>query len=274
MKRRQRAGLPLYPQELHQQHQQPPQQVQEQDQIAHNAHSSSSNSFSSLLSQNKANLSLYNNFSHHAINQIKYNVTGGGGSFGLPINSRVSHLSQNVAHALPIIPSFQYYPGGTFGTLSSMLTWPPYDPVGPLMAPELPSTQTPASSDASGVGGDQGLIGRTEISSSTTAHDQCYDFVSHESRLGNSGLLDDLLVEARTLSRNDKAKQPNGVSYDEEEEEEKGKSVAGEESVDEDGDGFPSESVLKNSGESITTGGDDENRTENFSSCDQSSTGT
>lgn len=151
-----------------------------------------------------------------------------------------------------------------------MLTGPPFDPLGRLIATELPSTQTRASSDVSG-GCYLGLMGRAERSSSNTAHDECYDFLSHESRSGNSGLLDDLLVEARVLSG---AKQRNGVSY---EEAEKGKCVAREESEDEEEEeeeeegGIRSESVLKNSRETST--GDDENRTENFSSCDQSSIG-
>lgn len=258
MKRRQRAGLPIYPHELHQQP-----QVQELHQITQNPHSSSSNSFSSLLSQNKPNIALYNNYSHHPtnINQL--------GNFAMPINSHVSHFSPNVTTTLPIIPSFQYNPGGTFGTFSSMLTGPPYNPLGRLLATELPSTQTPASSDATSGEVDQGLVGRAEISSSITAHDESYDFMSHGSGSGNSGLLDDLLVEARTLSRNDRVKQQNNVSYGEEE---KGKCVAQPaESEEEDENGVRSESVLKNSGETCT--GDDEYRTDNFSSCEQSSIG-
>lgn len=69
-----------------------------------------------------------------------------------------------------------------------------------------------------------------------------------------------------------RAKQRNGVSY---EAAEKGKCVAREESEEEEEEeegGVRSESVLKNSREAST--GDDENRTENFSSCDQSSIGT
>ncbi|XP_062104668.1 transcription factor MYB101 [Humulus lupulus] len=225
MKRRQRAGLPLYPQEIRHYQNDNPQR-----------HLSSSFNSQFLPSSHhhhhppKANYS----FPHHrATFQSQQSdsaqlFNGTNPVFALPINSPVfsfgssspTLFNQNTTH-VPIPqttlpnPAFQYsVPAGgfncNFNTFSSIATGTPYDAALVGMQPpsshrvnmvtELPSTQTtplqstttPASSYTSAGSGRGG--GSAE------------EFSFQEYR-ENSGLLDALLTEAQALSRNDKSKR-------------------------------------------------------------------
>ncbi|KAM0955766.1 hypothetical protein ACFX2A_024614 [Malus domestica] len=275
MKRRQRAGLPIYPRDLQQEA--PAAAFQYHHQLRHSS-SSSASSFSSLLSSSQprepnnfspSQLSLYdhitstfsstsdhqnpnNNYflqNHHHISYSLYSNPmtqfHGNGGFATPLSpfSPFGSSSTSALFNQSNIPNQaligQYNSHGGFGgynnlSPSSMIMGPPtYDPT-PLVQgsnPELPSNQTLLSINGLG----EGQMG----GSGYTAGEDHYDIAPVPSQ-GNSGLLDDVLVEAQNKS-NKKAKSgdscSSGWSSKEkglmvEEEEEEGEESAEEEAED------------------------------------------
>ncbi|XP_050382379.1 transcription factor MYB101 [Argentina anserina] len=287
MKRRQRAGLPIYPHELQHEaavsfHQQ---QVHQQQQ-GHNSNSSSS-SFSSLLSSShprKANysstlsLSLYDHMSfdaplhnHHNSHSLNYSNTtmtaqfNANGGYAIPLSpvslvspfgSCSSALFNKVSvpnQTLLSTPSQYYNSGhGTFGnynlSLSSMIMGTPtYEP----MNSELPSNQTPPYSpytptkpaSSADFNGSEGVM---EASGNTNGYE-----IETLTPLGKrgSGLLDDLLVQADSMSRNKRSRSGDSSSG----ESGKDKYIAEEENEsadqEEEEDNVQEESTWKSSGE-------------------------
>ncbi|KAF4382662.1 hypothetical protein F8388_015490 [Cannabis sativa] len=286
MKRRQRAGLPLYPHDIR--------HYQNDNSQRHST--SSSSSFSSQFHQPKPN---YAPFHHHRSafhsqpSDSAQIFNGNNTGFALPINSPVfsfgsssSHppmLNQSTTH-IPIPqttlpnPAFQYnaHPGGfncNFSNFNAIVTGPPFDAAvvgiqSPLshrvnMVTELPSTQTtplqstttPASSYTNGGRGGGGGVGNNA---------EEFNFEEYRE---NSGLLDALLTEAQALSRNEKSKRKASVLPA------TAKSKrASSENEDREVHTVGSESVFKYSCETGSTG-DENGRTENFSTSCHSSVG-
>ncbi|XP_068334437.1 transcription factor MYB101 [Pyrus communis] len=283
MKRRQKAGLPVYPHDLQQEA--AAAAFHHQHQLRHSS-SSPACSFSSLFSSSHprkpnsfspSQLSLYDHITstfsstsdrqnpnnnyflqnhHHNSSSLYSNPMTqfhGNGGFAMPL-SPVSPFGSSALFNQSNIPNQtligQYNSHGGFGgynnfSLSSMIMGPTtYDPT-PLVQgsnPELPSNQTPLSIN----GGSEGQMG----GSGYTANEDHYEIAPVPSQ-GNSGLLDDVLVEAQNIS-NKKAKsgdscssgwsgQEKGLMVEEEEEEE-----SAEEEAE---DTVQVESTLKNSGE-------------------------
>ncbi|KAL6143894.1 hypothetical protein ACLB2K_054589 [Fragaria x ananassa] len=292
MKRRQRAGLPIYPHELQHEGATAPfhhQQAHHHQQQRHNSNLSSS--FSSLLCSShprKANysstpsLSLYDHTSFDASLQnhqnspslnysnpamtAQFNANGG---FAIPL-SPVSPVSPFGSSSSALFnqttfpnqtvlstPS-QYYNSGLGGfgnystlTHSSMIMGTPtYEP----MNSELPSNQTtppyspytptkPASSSANFNGGE----GVMEAASGNTNGYEIETVTSPGKR--GSGLLDDVLVQAGTLSRNKRSRSGDSSSGESGKDKyivEEDVESAGEE---EEEDNVQEESTWKSSGE-------------------------
>ncbi|XP_061350625.1 transcription factor MYB101-like [Gastrolobium bilobum] len=201
MKRRQRAGLPLYPPEVHAEatayHLQ-------QQHYFEQPFSSSSSSFSVLLS------SCYpkklNEPTHYSAANPLQNHPDSANCFTNPCPqfkfSNENREDRNLA--LPSSTLFnQSFASGSYNH-DFIAGSDPYEPL-PLVpgstteissSQTAPGSATPASSYASGV---DGLMGASSIVNDN------YE-VAPLSPQGNSGLLDALVVEARGLSRNDKSK--------------------------------------------------------------------
>ncbi|PON62233.1 MYB transcription factor [Trema orientale] len=299
MKRRQRAGLPLYPHDI-------PVQYQNDNNQRHS--SSSSSSFSSqLLSPShhhhhhhnhppKLPNNNYTFHHHHSVfhsqpsdnsahlftannSGLALPICSSGFPFGPSPSSSSALFNQRTHVPIPQTtlpnPSFRYNVpagfSGSFGNLSSMVS-APYDPsavefhqvpssVSVNMVTELPSTQTTP------------LQSTTPASSYTSGGEGRGggdEFEFQESRGNNSGLLDALLFESQALSRNEKAKRKGSPVPAPPE---KGKRFfpenqsAEEEEEEEEEHTIGSESVLKNKCN------ENYGRTENFSTSCQSSIG-
>ncbi|XP_022775829.1 transcription factor MYB101 [Durio zibethinus] len=226
LKRRQRAGLPVYPQQVAEEvagfllQQQQQQHIQQYQGIS--SSSLSSNFLSS--SQGKrhdyiSSLSLLDSMNsssagqHQAIPSFYSNIYAGSCSnnigFALPpsspfVSSSSNLYNQNITAQLPA-PSFQFNSGSFEHSLSfsSLLMGAQTQPIDfvpdPGLKAELASSQTlpqrtstPTSSYAS-----SGGVCRF------TSSDNTNNYCEPE---GSSGLLDALLVESRALSRNERNK--------------------------------------------------------------------
>ena len=228
MKRRQRAGLPIYP---HDQLQQLLLHQTLQYNSGQNLTSHNHNHNHNPLIKPITDPTNHFNFSHPVISnnsQVSQFV---------PLNNNHHHSDNTISSASPY--SFQY----SSCNLSSMvISGAPYEPV-----PELPSSQTPASSsDDRASGGesyrfDDVVLGQFK-----------------RSWLGKSGLLGDLVVEGRAMSRNKRARRTNAGPP-----EGRGKGAAAPREESEEAGG-----VVR--GETEST---ENNWTDNFSSGDQSSIG-
>ncbi|XP_007046374.2 PREDICTED: transcription factor GAMYB [Theobroma cacao] len=240
MKRRQRAGLPIYPQEvgddvagiLLQQQQEQEQQIQQY----HGRKRPNSSSLSSFLSssqgrkhdyissfsfldsmnlssagQNQAISSCYSNLSH----QFKlYHNTGNNIDFALPLSPNSPFLpsssdlyNENITAQLSA-PSFQFIDSGSLDntlSFSSLLMGAQTEPIDfvPGLKADLGSSQTPPRPT-------------TPASSYTSSGGVCLvapsgNTINYCGLKGSSGLLDALLVESRSLSRNER--QKNGEEF-------------------------------------------------------------
>ncbi|KHN44871.1 Transcription factor GAMYB [Glycine soja] len=219
MKRRQRAGLPLYPPEVHaeatsyllQHHRYLEQQQQQQP------HSSSS--FSLLLSSCYPNKLNDPNQTHHHSNanllqsqpdhsanryinpsqQFKFSNenSGSNGNFAFPLSPLSPYGSSSstlLNHSLG---------GGDHGFIAGS----PYEPFSLVQGSttDISSNQTPtpASSYASGV---DGLMGASSMVNNNNNNNDYYEVAPLSPPQGNSGLLDALVMEAQGLSHNEKSK--------------------------------------------------------------------
>lgn len=275
MKRRQRAGLPLYPQEVQQEaavfHLLQQQNHQKQPH-------SSSVPFSAFLPSSQPrklnynpSLSVFNtmNFSSPT-NPIQNQVTPGFYSNPSHQFKFFSENNNNPAYALPLSPvspfgsspspifnqniapqplsaPFVEYNSDSFGSSqynrSPVVMGPaPYEPFGLVqgLETELPSNQTPLNSTthtSSTSSGDENPLG-----ASSSAND--YEIENPLSQSpDNSGLLDALLVESQTLCEKSKGKEVSAAVASD-----KGKGVMVEASTEEE-DPMNVDSVFKTSGE-------------------------
>ncbi|CAJ2660295.1 unnamed protein product [Trifolium pratense] len=218
MKRRQRAGLPLYPPEV------------QAEAIAYNNHlmkeyhhtideplSSSSPSFSLLLSScypknidNDQNNHDYNPMQNNSDSSNHY--TNPSPQFNF--SNDHENLEINETHALPNSPSLSPYPSSSSNLINHSFGNPndsheyqysenlSYDQHG-FNARSLCDSETPVSSYASGV---DGLMGNSNMVN------DCYEDHAPLSPKGNnSGLLDDLVMEGRNISCNDKARSEDST---------------------------------------------------------------
>ncbi|KAK9284244.1 hypothetical protein L1049_023413 [Liquidambar formosana] len=260
-KRRHRAGLPLYPQEVqreaaafhfqhhqHQQHQQQQRRRQQEQQQQHHPHASSSSLPSFLSSPQNQNPTANPSFSLFDLLQFsptpnplqihpnshfmsntnpQFHLFHDTKDGGFELNPPVSHLStypspsslfnQSMATQLLPTPSLQFNSGNfELNPPPTPIYGAPFEQTGgllPLFEGELPLAQTPlqstpASSATSG-GGDYMI---TSVASSSVND---YGVAPPVSR-ANSGLLDDLLMEAQTLSkRNENSNKGKAVVVDE-----------------------------------------------------------
>nr|QIG55695.1 MYB transcription factor [Paeonia suffruticosa] len=237
MKRRQRAGLPLYPQEMHrdapafqfqhQQHTQHSSSSSLQPFLSSHTQKSTYNSSLSLFDPSKfpahsfqthnPNSSFLSNTNHEF--KLFPDTNNGNGLtlqplspvLGYPSSSPTSFFNQSLStHQLLPPPSLQFN-SGNFDLSPQSNLGAPYEPISlmPLLKVEIPSPQTPLQST-------------TPASSGTSGG----DYMIAASR-GNSGLLDDLLKEAQALSHLEQSE--NEMSRgDEFSGSDKGKSVVGE----------------------------------------------
>ena len=237
MKRRQRAGLPLYPQEVQQDA-----EVFHLLQQQHNKHPNPAPvSFSALLSSSQPRklnynppLSLFNAMSftspveNHAnsgfysnpSNQFKFfSENNNNPGYALPQppvspfgSSQSTLFNQKVASQQSLSTPFLEYNSNNFGSqynLTPMVVGAPYQPFGVAqgLETEPPSNQTPLHSTthtSSITSGDENMMG-----ASSSAND--YDMEPPFSQ-GNSGLLDAVLVESKTLSEKFKGKQVSAAA--------------------------------------------------------------
>ncbi|KAK2424369.1 myb domain protein [Trifolium repens] len=211
MKRRQRAGLPIYPPEV------------QAEAIAYNNNlmqSSSSPSFSLLLSscypknldhdQNNQDYNPMQNYNSDSSNHY----TNPCPQFNFSNNHE--NLEINETHALPNSPTLSPYPSSSSNPFNQSFGNPSdshdyqysenlsYDHQHGFNAGSLYDSETPVSSYASGV---DGLMGNSNMVN------DCYEDhapLSPEGR--NSGLLDDLVMEGRNISCNiDKARSEDST---------------------------------------------------------------
>ncbi|KAL2331842.1 hypothetical protein Fmac_019423 [Flemingia macrophylla] len=224
MKRRQRAGLPLYPPEVHAEATE--YHLQQHHYLKQQPHSSPS--FSLLLSSCYPKKLNDPNHTHHSnanllqnhpdaancyINpsqQFKFSNehSGSNGNLVLPLSplspfgsSSSNLLNHNFAppNASAATDSRDYQSYGDGGFMAG----PSYEPF-PLVngsTTDISSSQTPtpASSNASGV---DGLMGASSMANN---NNECYE-VAPISPHGNSGLLDALVMEANGISHNNNSK--------------------------------------------------------------------
>lgn len=213
MKRRQRAGLPLYPPEIQ------AEAIVYNDkpllQLQHEPLSSSSLSFSLLLSScypkklDDPNHYDYNPPQNNSDSSNHY--TNPCPQFNF---SNEENIEINETLALQKSPSLSPYPSSSSNIFNQNFTPPSdshdyqysenlsYDHHG-FNAGSLYDSETPASSYASGVDGNF-------MGNSSMVNDY-YEVapLSHEGK--NSGLLDDLVMEGRSISCNDKAKSEDST---------------------------------------------------------------
>uniref|UniRef100_A0A5B7BBT0 Transcription factor GAMYB n=1 Tax=Davidia involucrata TaxID=16924 RepID=A0A5B7BBT0_DAVIN len=216
VKRRQRAGLPIYPPDIEQQHHhhQPDQQQQQRQP------SSSPSSFTSLFSSSQRSkpnftpsLSPFNpiNFSTAANPLQRHHNSSflnNGSSFALPLSSYVSPFSSTLFnHSLPTellpTPSSLQFNSGQFDDISQL---PPsigasfelIDLV-PGTEREFPSIQSPTSS-----GNTTGSDYMIAASSNADEYEIAPEFSQSQA---NSGLLEALLEESQALTRAEKSKK-------------------------------------------------------------------
>jgi len=210
MKRRQRAGLPIYPPEVH---------VEatayhlQHRYLEHQPHSSAS--FALLLSScypKKLNDPSQSNNSNP--NQLQ-NQPDSSNCYINPSQKHFKFSNENGGNsnlALPLSPLSPY--GSSSSTLLNhsfgdhgFIAGSPYEPfpLVPGSTPDISSNQTPtpASSYASGV---DGLMGSSSMVNNNSNNNNDYYEVAPLSPPGNSGLLDALVMEAQGLSHNDKSK--------------------------------------------------------------------
>lgn len=277
MKRRQRAGLPLYPPEVHAQatayhhHLQQQQHHLEQPFSSSSSSSpSSSLSFSLLLSScypkkldDPTHYSALNPLQNHPdstnhytkpCQQFKFsNQNRGNGTLALPLSSIVSPYASSsstlsnqsfAAHNSAPTDSRDYPYSGSLSYDHGITTTSPCEPfpLVPGSTTEISSSQTTRDSAtpvSSYASGADGLMG-----ASSMVND--YYQVSPSSPQQNSGLLDALVMEAKNLCSSDKSKSEDStsdgkISY-------KRKSMAAEEHTEEGGT-IPVVSNMKNSGD-------------------------
>ncbi|XP_014499553.1 transcription factor MYB101-like [Vigna radiata var. radiata] len=206
MKRRQRAGLPIYPPELHAE---PTAYNVQHRYLEHQPHSSFALLLSSCYPKKLNDPSQTNGFNANPLQ----NHPDSANCYINPTQKHFKFSNDNGAStnlAFPLSPLSQY--GSSSSTLLNhsfgdhgIISGSPYESF-PLMSgstPDISSNQTPtpASSYASGV---DGLMG-----SSTMANNNNNDYyeVAPLSPPRNSGLLDALVMEAQGLSHNDKSKK-------------------------------------------------------------------
>ncbi|KAG2371599.1 Transcription factor [Vigna angularis] len=207
MKRRQRAGLPIYPPELHAEATAFNLQHRYLEDIPHSSFAlllsscypkklddpSQTNGFNANPLQNHPDSA--NFYINPCLKHFKFSNDNGG--------------STNLA--LPLSPLSQY--GSSSSTLLNhsfgdhgIISGSPYESF-PLVSgstPDISSNQTPtpASSYASGV---DGLMGSSTMANNNNNNNDYYE-VAPLSPPGNSGLLDALVMEAQGLSHNNKSK--------------------------------------------------------------------
>jgi myb proto-oncogene protein len=211
MKRRQRAGLPLYPPEV------------QAEAIAYNNNlmqSSSSPSFSLLLSSCFPK-NLDHDQNNHDYNPIQNYNSDSSNHYTNPcpqfnFSNDHENLEINETHVLPNSPSLSPYPSSSSNLFNQSFGNPSdshdyqysenlsYDHQHGFNAGSLYDSETPVSSYASGV---DGLMGNSNMVN------DCYEDhapLSPEGR--NSGLLDDLVMEGRNISCNiDKARSEDST---------------------------------------------------------------
>lgn len=273
MKRRQRAGLPIYPQEI-QEKAAAAFHLQQQHQHHRRPQNNTSPSLSSLLaSQNPAYnppVSMFTTFNYSsAANplqnqatscysnpdnqfQLYFDTNNTTTGFSLPLSSThpyatssTSMLNQNMQTQTMPMPSFKFNSGNNFQrdmSFSSMITGASVDnqiDFASGLAPELPSSQIPPQQATPASSGSSGGVCAMGNSSNTNINDFQ---ISPKTTSGNSGLLDALVQESQKLSSNEKF---NGESFSDVAH--KGKCVADASSGEEEGnDGV--ESKMINSG--------------------------
>ncbi|XP_027343493.1 transcription factor MYB101-like [Abrus precatorius] len=265
MKRRQRAGLPLYPPEVHAEatayHLQQQQHYLEQQPYPSN----SSSSFSLLLSSCYPKKLNEPNQNHYSNANPMQNQPDSANCYTNP-SQKFKFSNENRANvnlALPLSPVSPYRsssstlfnqsfapPSCSAATDSrdyqsygdhGFIAGSPYDPIPlvPSSTTEISSSQTatPASSYASGVV--DGLMGPSSM-----VNNDYYE-VAPLSPQGNSGLLDALVMEAHGLSRNDKFNGEDSILA--EKLSHKRKSMAGDQEYVEVGGTEPVVSTMKKS---------------------------
>ncbi|KAG4961098.1 hypothetical protein JHK87_037731 [Glycine soja] len=226
MKRRQRAGLPIYPPEVHAEanayHLQHHRYLEQQQPPPY-----SSSSFSLLLSScYPKKLNDPNQIHHHSsanpmqnqpdhsadrsINpsqQFKFsneNSTGNNGNFAFPMSPLSPYGSSS---STLLNHSF----GGDHG---GFIAGSPYEqpfPLVPGSTTDISSNQTPtpASSYASGV---DGLMGASSMVNNNNNNNDYYEVAPLSPHQGNSGLLDALVMEAQGLYHNEKSKSEEDLN--------------------------------------------------------------
>ncbi|KAJ7948146.1 MYB-related transcription factor [Quillaja saponaria] len=269
MKRRQRAGLPICPQELQTQatiyHVQQQKQEEELEENLTHPHSSSASSQTSIMGRcqrRKLNSSppttYFSSFANPLQNQPNYvfystpdpqfnffseNKSNAG--VGLPLSPNGSSSSSLFNQSFTDVPSHiasqaKNNDSGSYSynfNFTSMLAGVPYESVYvfPRLEAEFPSIQTPPLSGdptSSSYSSGEGFMGATN----NCVHDDYYEVFPISK--GNSGLLDDVLVEAKNLLRNEKLARMSSES-------DKGKNVVIYDSTKEE-DTMPVKSCLKN----------------------------
>ncbi|XVE91331.1 hypothetical protein REPUB_Repub01dG0000900 [Reevesia pubescens] len=232
MKRRQRTGLPIYPQQvgsddkvvgflLQQQQQVQEQQIQQYQGRKRPTSSSLSSNF--LSSSQREKHDCISSFSLHSINSSSagqnqaipsfytniYTSSSNNSGFALPfspsspfVSSSSNSYNQNINAQLPA-PSFQFNTGSFEHTLSfsSLLMGAQTEPIDfvPGLEPELASSQTPPQPTSTPTSSYTSSGGVCMVASSGNTNNYC-------ELKGSSGLLDALLVESRALSRNERNK--------------------------------------------------------------------
>lgn len=264
MKRRQRAGLPIYPQEiqdkaaaafhLHQHHKRPQNQISpsppaallitSQNPAYNNASLSAMfNSFNfqsptNLPLQNQAPGSCLSNPNNHAFQLFFDSANANAGGFSLPPyhppSSTTSLMNENIQTQTTMqMPPFKVNspPGNHEMSFSAMISQP--IDFGTGLESELPSNQIPAvpkQASAPASSGSSGGVCAVGISS-TNDNNNDYQISQKTTCGGNSGLLDDLVQESNKISSNEKFKGQFECFSDAGD---KGKSVVDASSADEE----------------------------------------
>lgn len=265
MKRRQRAGLPIYPKEL----QEEAAVFQFQQQEQQKQPDPSSHSLSSLLSSsqkapydpslpllNPLNFSspldplqnqLTNSFYPNSSGQFRFlgdKNTGNNGGLTIPISplspysgsaSSTSLFNPNhEAQPITVTPLLHHSSAEDYENMSftSLIMGAPLEPVGfiPGLKSELPSDQTLPPRPISPVSCGSGGVCVLEASCNNNGNENYSDAALETGGCRNSGLLDALLQEAKTLSCKGKSTGENSTSASD-----KGKAVMDEPTEEEEG---------------------------------------
>lgn len=265
MKRRQRAGLPIYPQEiqdkaaaafhLHQHHKRPQNQTSppppasllitsQNPAYSNPSLSTMFNSFNfqsptNLPLQNQAPVSCLSNPNNHAFHLFFDSTNANASGLSLPPyhppSSTTSLMNQNIqTQATMQMPSFKFNgaPGNHDMSFSAMINQP-IDFVTGLES-ELPSNQIPAAPKQATAPASSGSSGGVCPMGISSNNDNNNDYrISQKTNCGgNCGLLDDLVQESNKISSNEKFKAQYESLSDAGD---KGKSVVDASSADEEG---------------------------------------